>query len=108
MIQTETVNRQQILDSCINKKNIIDCSENYPSIKICEAYMYIDIISAILSFMLYTNDYFGQIIYLKIFIFLCETDISLQGGWERKMIKGFNVFRLTWNSGKKIYIYITW
>ena len=55
--------------------------------------------------MLYTDDYFGQIIYLKIFIFLCKTDISLQGGWERKMIKGFNVFRLTWNSGKKnIYI----
>ena len=107
MIQTETVNRQQILDSCINKKNIIDCSENYPSIKICEAYMYIDIISAILSFMLYTNDYFGQIIYLKIFIFLCETDISLQGGWERKMkIKGFNMFRLPGNQVKYIYAYI--
>ena len=59
---------------------------------------YIDIISAIFSFMLYTNDYFGQIIYLNIFIFLCKTNISLQGGWERKMkIKGFNMFRLTWD-----------
>ena len=57
--------------------------------------------------MLYTNNYFGQIIYLKIFIFLRKTDISLQGGWERKMkIKGFNMFRLTWKSDKnQIYIY---
>ena len=62
MIQTETVNRQQNLDICINKKNIIDCSENYPFIEICETYMYRDKISAILSFMLYTNDSFGQII----------------------------------------------
>ena len=57
--------------------------------------------------MLYTNNYFGQIIYLKIFIFLRKTDISLQGGWERTMkIKGFNMFRLTWKSDKnQIYIY---
>ena len=48
MIQTKIVNRQQMLDSCINKKNIIDFSENYPSIKICEAYMYIDMLQLLL------------------------------------------------------------